>query len=169
MAKVNKIVIKNVKTEWAKIAKPDESGNYVVNMICSPDQASELEAFMMSVWEEEMGGVKKPAWLGGKKELDEGWIRYVTKRVSKYKNKDGEEVAMKLVVLDRMAKEYDVVPSVANGAIMNISLNAVVTEYKKEKGISLYINSIQLVEFEPYGNDSDFEPLDKDESDFDAV
>jgi len=154
------MIIKNIRIEWAHIASPDQNGKYSVTLLPNKEQQAEIENYLTQIWVDEYGTKKPPAWLGSKKELEDGRIRFIANRKAKIL-KDGVEVERKLKVVDRHNKEYEPIPRVSNGAIVNLSLRGYLTEYQSKKGVSLGLNAIQLVEFEEYNPEDEFEALDE--------
>jgi hypothetical protein len=77
---------------------------------------------------------------------------------AEYTKADGEKVKNTLKVYDVYARELDNIPNLANGAIMNVSLNAFITEYQGKKGVSLGLQKVQLIDYKEYdGGGDEFE------------
>ena len=163
--------IENIKTQWAKIAEPDDRQSppkYSIDLLPNKEQQQQLEEHLISVWEYK----SDPGWFGGKKTLDDGQIKFTAKKTA-VQERQGLEVPTPLKVYNRSAVLYPAneIPRIANGAIVNVSVRAFASEFQGKKGVSLTLNSIQLVEFEPWDEDG-FEPLDsetKPTPDFDQL
>lgn len=151
------MVIKNVLTQYAFISKTDDNGNYRIQFKIQDESGKEkLEAAMDALAKEK--NCKDPDWWGSyNSETD----FYGAKCSSEFKNKKGESVENKLRVYNKHAQLLEEVPSVANGAIMNIEVEPYYCEYRKKKGIMLGLRSVQLLEYEIYSGGNPY----KDESD----
>lgn len=150
------MLLKNVKTEWAYISTPNQNGKYTVTLRPTEDQIDAIDSLLQETWQDEFGTKKQPAWFGSKKEDDNG-VRFVANKTAKY-IKDGEEVKNDLKVYDIYANELKDVPNVANGSVMNLSLNAYITEYQGKRGVSLGLQKVQLVSYTVYdGGGDEFE------------
>lgn len=157
------MLLKRVKTEWSYISKPNQQGKYTVTIRPDAKQQAEIEDLLQKTWEDEFGSKKSPAWFGGKKD-DENGIKFVANRNAKYIDKQGKEVENTLQVFDIRANELKDVPNVANGATMNLSLNAYITEYQGKKGVSLGLQKVQLIEYSLYsGSGDEFECEEEDD------
>jgi len=164
------MLVKKIKTEWAYIGTPNPQGKFTVTLRPNKEQQEQIEELLSSTWQDEFGTKKQPAWFGSFKE-DENGARFVANKVAKYTNKDGEEVKNQLKVYDVYARELDEVPNVANGATMNVSLNAYLTEYQGKKGVSLGLQKVQLIDYTIYdGAGDEFEAeADLTDSDEDEI
>jgi hypothetical protein len=153
--------------EWAKLAKPDKKDNkYSVVIRPTEEQQEALEDYLFGIWAEEMGTKKQPAWLGGKKELEDGTIRFTASRKATKKLNE-IEVPNPVKVFNKAAVELKGadIPEVANGATVILNLHGAITEYGLKKGVSLFLNSVQLVKYELFSADEGFEPIEEEDED----
>lgn len=159
------MLIENVKAEWIKITpETAEDGRYSLDIRPTAEQAVEIIETLQSAWEAERGQHKQPSWLGGYKEIKGENPRFTLKK-KQYKEEDGAKILNTLKVFDRKKQLLDKVPTIANGAIINITAYPVLTEYKKKEGISLFIGAIQLIEWQEYSTDDAlFKNLDEEEN-----
>jgi hypothetical protein len=162
--------LNNVVIEWAKLASPDDNGRYSVTILPNPAQQKELEEYLNNIWVEEYGAKKTPAWLGGRKELEGGKVRFVaTRKAKRLVNEVEVDNRPKIVNALAVAYPANEVPRVSNGAIANLSLHGYITEYQGKKGVSLGLNGVQLVKFEEWLMDDEFEPIQEEFPDFEVV
>lgn len=162
--------LNNVVIEWAKLASPDENGKYSVTILPNPTQQKELEEYLNGIWVEEYGTKKEPAWLGGRKELEGGKVRFVaTRKAKRLVNEVEVDNRPKIVNALAVAYPANEVPRVSNGAIVNLLLHGYITEYQGKKGVSLGLNGVQLVKFEEWLMDDEFEPIQEEYPDFEVA
>lgn len=132
--------LKNVTLNWCKFNTVDDYGKYSCQInLSSKKQAKEVEAWGLKV-----------------KEVDGSYILRV--------RRDADRGPV--VVKD--AKLNVVTANIANGATANVMLD--VYEYKKfGGGISCRLEKVQVLTWEVYGEDADFEEVDIEEGAGDAL
>lgn len=152
------MILKNVKTDWLFINRPDDNGNYRVTFTVTKEQDAELVAAMETLAQENGVKLKDCDWQGSRKE-ENGVIQYSAKtsRVITLK-KTGETKEVDLPVYNVKAQllKPEEVPSVKNGAITNVSIEGYFAKYKQKKGVMLGLRSIQLISYEIYEGDNPF-------------
>ena len=152
------MILKNVKTDWLFINRPDDNGNYRVTFTVTKEQDAELVSAMEKLAQENGVKLKECDWQGSRKEED-GVIQYSAKasRVILLK-KTGETKEVDLPVYNVKAQQFkpEEVPNVRNGAVTNISVEPYFAKYKQKKGVMLGLRSIQLISYEIYEGENPF-------------
>ena len=152
------MVLKNVKTSWAFLHAPDDNGNYRVTFEVTKEQKDELLKAMQAVAKNAgVSELDKCDWQGSFR-IDKvsGKETFSAKCSKTFRNKKGEEVNRVFKVYDLRAKEMELVPQIANGAIMNISIEPYFVTYKQKKGVMLSLQSVQLVDYDVYSGGNPF-------------
>lgn len=140
------MVIKNVLTQYAFISKPDDNGNFRINFKPQEEETKKvIEDALKSLADSK--NCKDPDWWGSYNP-ETGY--YGAKCSHTFKNRQGEEISNKLRVYNRNAQLLEEVPSVKNGAIMNIEVEPYYCEYKKKNGVMFGLRSVQLLDYEEY-------------------
>ena len=160
------MIIRNVVANWLFINKPDENGKYRLQFIVDEKQKSELETKMIEVAHNNgVKDVSKLNWWGSYKEDDEGNDTFGCKANSNFVSKKGENIEFILPVYDKRAQKMDEVPSIANGATINVEVNPYYVEYKGKKGVMLGLRSVQLLKYEEYSRENPYSNECEDEDD----
>lgn len=146
------MLVKNVKANWLFIDRVDDNGKYRVTFYPSEEQDKQIRKMLAECAKQNGVDIKDCAWKGGYKLDDEGKVTYTAKAAAVYTNKKGIEVERKLSVFNIHAQKFtdDEVPSVANGAIVNLDLNPYFVKSKMGKGAMLGLNAVQLIDYEIY-------------------
>lgn len=155
----NTLIIKNIETKWVCIAepykrKPEDKGEYMVTLVPNAVQVKEIETFLRDIWEYDKGVKRKPEWFGSRK-VEENQVFFTAKKPAF--NKKSEEVYLSVYSMkkgkDGKPVQYDqceIPKRISHGAIMNVSVFAKITEYGGQAGVSMWLNSVQLVKFENF-------------------
>lgn len=123
--------LKNVKLKWCKFSVVDDYGKFSCQIDLNKDHAKQLKEWGLKV-----------------KKDDEGNLFIRVRR---------DEEKGPVIVKD--ASLNTVTAQIANGATANVMLD--VYEYKKfGGGIAARLDKVQVIQWEPYGDDADFEPVD---------
>lgn len=146
------MIVKNVETTWAFIQKPDMNGNFRVTFKVSAEQDKELQNTLEAVLKDNGKTLQSAAWVGSRKEEEDGSITYSAKCAQTYKNKNGEEKTRELPVYDRRAIRLrpEEVPNITNGSICNVDVEPYFATYQKKHGAMLSFRGIQLVKYEEF-------------------
>lgn len=147
------MVLKNVKCDWIYIQSPDENGNYRIAFEVDEAQKAEIDRELEAVAKENGTTLDKCDWKGSYKLTEQGKHTYGAKSKALITTKTGEQKQIQVPVFNihaqRIASED--VPSIANGAIMNLCLKPYFAKYKSKKGVQLGLQSVQLIKYEIYG------------------
>lgn len=155
------MILKNVKANWLFINRVDDNGNYRVSFEVTKEQDAELKALLEEVAKANNTSLKDCDWFGSRKE-ENGIITYGAKASQEITLKDGTKKIVELPVYNVRAQRLtaEEVPSVKNGAIVNVSVEPYFAKHKARKGVMFGLRSIQLLKYELYEGDNPF----KDES-----
>lgn len=165
------MLIKNVKAEWLFLNRTDDNGKYRVTFYPNAEQNAEIKKALAQCAKENGVNIKDCQWKGGYKETENG-VTYTAKKAALITNKKGEEVETTPNVYNIHAQKLkpEEVPSVANGATINIDLNTYFVKSKMGKGAMLGLNGVQLLAYEVYqgGGENPFSD-ESGESEFSAA
>lgn len=151
------MILKNVKASWLYINRVDDNGNYRVSFEVSKEQDAEIKALLEKVAVDNGVKLSDCDWCGSRKE-EAGVITYGAKASQVITTKKGETKEIELPVYNIKAQRYtkEEVPSVKNGATINISVEPYFAKHKQKKGVMLGLKSLQLVSFELYEGENPF-------------
>lgn len=155
------MLLKNVKASWLFIKNSDDNGNYRVTFEVNEKQDAEILKILDDVVKQKgVGSIQECDWQGSRL-VDNSTkvVTYTAKCSETFKSKKGEEISRSLPVYDIKAikLDKDKIPYVANGAIINITVEPYFAEYKKKKGAMLGLRSIQLLQYTEYEGNNPFE------------
>lgn len=157
------MILRNVELSWAKLTPDhlDLNGNYSVTFTISAEQEKEMQKAFQAVCEKVGKTMDKMQWFGTRKELEFGRVEYTAKTKTSFVDKKTNATKEKVVrVYDKHARLFESIPNIANGAIGNIEFNPFYSQFQKKQGISLGLNSLQLLKYEEFGGENPY----KDES-----
>ena len=165
------MIIKNVRVKSCKIDEPNDNDKFqLIFAIDDKDDNKALVALIDDDWKENKGNLKnkakKPNNLGYFEsepneeypdDEDTGSIIFIATRNATTKKGKEQHVP----VFKANGNEYEEIPNIGAGTIINLSTDAYTWEFKRTAGTKLNLNKIQvidLVEFsggDTFGNESD--------------
>lgn len=157
------MILKNVTANWLFINRVDDNGNYRVSFEVTKEQDAELKAALEEVAKANNTSLKDCDWSGSRKE-ENGVITYSAKASQEITLKDGTKKTVDLPVYNIRAQRFadGEIPSVKNGATVNVSVEPYFAKHKAKKGVMLGLRSIQLLKYELYEGDNPFKDESKD-------
>lgn len=156
------MVFKNVTFEWAKLTKDnlDLQGRYSIDILLNAEQEKVMRAEMEKAAKAGGFTYESASWLGTRKEEGD-LVRYTAKTQTEFVDKKtGAKTEKDLRVYDKHAKRMEVVPRIANGATGCIDLAIIATKFQKKQGITLGLNSLQLISYEASEARNPYEDVD---------
>jgi hypothetical protein len=163
------VKIQNTILNWCFLHRPSEMSDKFEVTFCPSGAEAELESILLEFFFKNISNKKlSPSWLGGKglleKDNENSPVRFKAKLSHSYQEKEGETKERIVAVFNKKNERLIPVPQIANGAIANLALymSLQVDKTGKKFGVSLYIKSIQLIDWVEYsGVSCDFAPLEE--------
>ena len=145
------MLVKNVKADWLFLNRTDDNGKFRVTFYPTAEQDAEIRKALAQCAKENGVNIKDCQWKGGYKETENG-VSYTAKASEVFTNKKGVEVIRALPVFNIHAQRFPdgEVPSVANGAMVNLDLGTYFVKSKMGKGAMLGLQAVQLLSYEVY-------------------
>jgi hypothetical protein len=145
------MIINNVRIKSASIVEPNDNDKYqIVFAIDNEKDRQKLIDLIDEAWEEE--GVGKPRNLAyftaesdpeyGVDE-DEGKTIFIASQNAH--TKDGKELFLRVYDAHNQPLKGENIPNIGKGSIINLSTSTYVWTYKKDMGVKLNLDAIQIV------------------------
>lgn len=139
------MIVKQVRADFCFLGRPDDNNNYRLKFY--PKNIQALHDEMEQIAKQNGTTRKECDWWGSFKEEDNS---FAAKASAEFTNRKGETIQNKIPVYDIHARKLEEVPSIANGAILNIEIEPYFCKYKNKKGVMLGLRSVQLIEYKVY-------------------
>ena len=160
------MIIKNVRVKSCKIDEPNDNNKF--QLIFAIDNEDDREALVDMIdndWNENKGKlknkVKKPNNLGYFEsepneeypdDQDTGTVIFIaTRNATTQKGKEQH-----VPVFKENGNEYEEIPNIGAGTIINLSTDAYTWEFKRTAGTKLNLNKIQIIDLHEYSGGDTF-------------
>ena len=160
------MIVKNVRVKSCKIDEPNDNDKF--QLIFAIDDKKDRKALVAAIdadWDERKdslkNGAKKPSNLGYfmsepndeyPDDQDTGTIIFIaTRNATTQKGK-----AQKVPVFKANGNEYEEIPNIGKGTIINLSTDCYTWEYKRNAGTKLNLNKIQVLELHEFSGGDTF-------------
>lgn len=163
MAKMTNITTPIGELQWVSIDTPrtnpfNNNEEYQASVICSAEEAQDTINQLKQIFKDEHPS-KKPQSMGYKT-LDDGRVEFRFKTKAQLSN--GSQKVVKCV--DAYKKPFPHKANIGNGSTGRISGAAGVYSQGANSGVSLYLNAVQVLEWQEYEADDGFDEVDGYES-----
>jgi len=150
MGRINKIMLKNVEVQWARVHEP-------TNKYMSEEKEWLIECRLS---EEQLAHLKK---LGCKKEpKDSEWLKFQKNELSR----NGDPLQAPIVV-DKACRPFS--DLIGNGSICNVRIAQVPYEFKGIKGFKFSLDAVQVMKHKKFNTKNDLSGFDMvEETTFEA-
>lgn len=147
--------------KWAFITKPRENlsgvSQFSITVNMSEDTAQPLIEEIMATWKE--SGIKKQMKSAGYKTEDDGTISFSFKTNATFGDGSSNHVS----VFDSKGKKVDLGDKLmGNGSTGRVKGLAASYESGANAGVTLYLNSVQIMKFVEYEGGDSFDALEGD-------
>jgi len=164
------MIVENVRVKSCKIDEPNDNDKFqLIFAIDDKKKRKELVAAIDNDWDENKGNLKnkakKPSNLGYFEaesnedypdDEDTGTIIFIATRNAT--TQAGK--AQKVPVFKANGNEYEEIPNIGKGTIINLSTDCYTWEYKKNAGTKLNLNKIQVLELHEYSGGDTFNAVE---------
>lgn len=160
------MLLTNVELKFTSIDKPNDDGKYVTAFFCSDaNEETALIAMIDECWEADKGTFSKAPKSLSYNEYDNPEDpndkhngKTIFNASQNAQSADGQ-YTFKVDVYDSDANliEQDKVPSIGWGTIGNINVSTYCWTYKKDKGVKLNFEALQILDLVEYAGANPFE------------
>ena len=160
------MIVKNVRVKHAQLSEPNDNDKFqLIFAIDDEDDHAKLVALIDDDWDEN-GSKKKADHLGYFKaehndeypdDEDTGKIIFIATRNATTQ----KGIEQTVPVFKKSGVEYDDIPNIGKGTIINLSTDTYTWERKGKGGCKLNLNKVQVLDLHEYsggdtfGNESD--------------
>jgi len=159
------MVIENIRIKYATLNDTDDNGKFKVIFTFDNDkECKKLKKKIDEYWEENKPkGVKKPRHLPYfisepseeyPDDKDAGRLIFIASKNEK--SKDGKDLGG-VPVYQPDGYEYDEIPNIGSGTIANIIVDLFIWTFKKDAGVSMWLNKLQVIDLKEYSGGESFD------------